>query len=122
MEPKSTVLYKSRHFAVRIMHLIQYLSKGRRPYFIIDQIGRAGTSIAANVTEAQRVISKKEFLQKMYIAYKECGETLYWIDLLHEAEYITEDAYRSLSEDCREIEKMLTIITKTTAENLRRKI
>ena len=92
------------------------------PYFIIDQIGRSGTSIGANVTEAQHAISEKEFLQKMYIAYKECSETLYWLDLLHASRYIEVEMYYSLSEKCRELEKLLTMITKTTASHLNKKI
>ena len=71
MVRENVVLSKSKCFAVCIMQLVQYLGQNRRPYFIIDQIGRSGTSIGANVTEAQHAISEKEFLQKMYIAYKE---------------------------------------------------
>ena len=69
MARENVVLSKSKCFAVCIIQLVQYLRQNRRPYFIIDQIGRSGTSIGANVTEAQHAISEKEFLQKMYIAY-----------------------------------------------------
>ena len=74
------------------------------------------------MTEAQHAISEKEFLQKMYIAYKECSETLYWLDLLHASRYIEVEMYYSLSEKCRELEKLLTMITKTTASHLNKKI
>ena len=122
MARENVVLSKSKCFAVCIIQLVQYLRQNRRPYFIIDQIGRSGTSIGANVTEAQHAISEKEFLQKMYIAYKECSETLYWLDLLHASRYIEVEMYYSLSEKCRELEKLLTLITKTTASHLNKKI
>ncbi len=122
MARENVVLSKSKSFAVCIIQLVQYLRQNRRPYFIIDQIGRSGTSIGANVTEAQHAISEKEFLQKMYIAYKECSETLYWLDLLHASRYIEVEMYYSLSEKCRELEKLLTMITKTTASHLNKKI
>ena len=54
-----------------VMKLVEYLRKNKRPYFIIDQVGRSGTSVGANVMEAEHAITQKEFLQKMYIAYKE---------------------------------------------------
>ena len=118
MNSKNITEVKSKRFAIRIMKLVQFLSENKRPLFIINQVGRSGTSIGANVVEAEHAIRKKEFLQKMYIAYKECSETLYWIDLLKESEYISREAHESLTMDCREIQRLLASITKTTTGQL----
>lgn len=120
MKVDNLIVVKSKKLALRVMKLVQYLTQYKSPYFIIDQIGRSGTSIGANVIEAEHAISKKEFLMKMYIAYKECNETLYWLDLLQEARYISEESYQSLSTDLRELERILASITKTTAESVKK--
>ncbi len=119
MNPKNVTEVKSKQFAIRIMKLVQFLTQEKRPLFIINQIGRSGTSIGANVVEAEHAISKKEFLQKMYIAYKECCETLYWLDILVEIHYITSEAHDSLSEDCHEVQRLLASITKTVSGQMR---
>ena len=82
------------------------------------QLLRSGTSIGANLTEAQYAISKKDFLSKSYIAYKECGETLYWLELLTKSGYLSQTEYESINSDCEELMRLLTTITKTTAKNL----
>ena len=74
---------------------------------------KCGTSIGANIAESECAMSKKDFLSKIYIAFKEANETLYWIDLLHETDYLTEQEYVSLKTDCEEIRKMLFSSTKT---------
>ena len=120
MDIENVTEVKSKRFAIRIMKLVQYLMGQKRPLFIINQIGRSGTSIGANVVEAEHAISKKEFLQKMYIAYKECCETLYWLDLLAESHYITPAAHDSLLQDCQEVQRLLASITKTVAAQLKK--
>ncbi len=119
MNINDTIEKKSKRFAIHIMKLVQHLQKNKRPFFIIDQIGRAGTSIGANVVEAEHAISKKEFLQKMYIAYKECNETLYWLDLLLEVGYISREGHQRLYIECAEMEKILAAIIKTTATRIK---
>ena len=119
MDYENAVLVKSKIFAVHIMKLIQHLTQNKRPFFIIDQIGRAGTSIGANIVEAEHAISKREFLQRMYISYKECNETLYWLELLYKSGYLSEAGYKRLSSECVELEKLLFSITKTTAWKLK---
>ena len=79
---------------------------------------RSGTSIGANVTEALCGISKKDFLSKMYIAFKESAESLYWIELLFRTDYITTTEYDDYKSDCQELKKMLSKITKTTNDEL----
>lgn len=85
----------------------------KNEYVLSKQILRSGTSIGANIAESECAISKKDFLSKIYIALKESAETLYWLDLLYETEYITDSQYESLYADCEEIKKMLSSTTKT---------
>ena len=103
MDTNQTVAKKSKQFAIHVMKLVEYLRKNKRPYFIIDQVGRSGTSIGANVMEAEHAITQKEFLQKMYIAYKESNETLYWLELLFESGYVAPEGYQRLYTECNEI-------------------
>ncbi len=77
---------------------------------------RSGTSIGANVAEAQCGITRKDFLAKMYIAYKECSETKYWLNLLYRADYISRSQYDSIYADCMVLIKLLAAITKTVGE------
>lgn len=113
MEKKMTVAYKSRRFAVRIVRLYQYLCEKKKEYVLSNQLLRSGTSIGANIAESECSISKKEFLMKLYIAFKEANETLFWLDLLFETDYLTEQEYRSIRADCEELKKMLASSTKT---------
>ena len=109
---------KCMNFAVRIVNLYRELVKQNKEYVVSKQILRAGTSIGANVVESQHSISKKEFLAKIYIAFKECAETKYWLELLYKTEYISLDEYSSIMEDCNEIYRILAAITKTTRETI----
>ena len=113
-----TVLEKSKKFALRIINLNKYLTTEKKEYVMSNQLFRCGTSIGANVTEAECAFSKKDFLAKMYIAFKECAETGYWLDLLYDSDYITEREYVSIKTDCEELKRMLSSITKTTKEKL----
>ena len=113
---EKTVLEKSKRFALRIVNLNKYLTIEKKEYVMSNQLFRCGTSIGANVTEAECAFSKKDFLAKMYIAFKECAETGYWLDLLYESNYITEKEYISIKTDCDELKRMLSSITKTTKE------
>ena len=114
---ESIVANKSRQFAVRIIRLGQYLQTEKKEFILSNQIIRSGTSIGANIVEALKAISQKEFLQKMYIAFKECNETMYWLDLLYATDYLTEQQFQSLNNDCAELQKILSSITKTTKNN-----
>lgn len=107
------VVEKSREFAVRIVRLYQYLCKEKQEYVLSRQLLRSGTSIGANIAEAQCSISRKEFLSKVYIAYKESNETLYWLDLLHDTDYLSDIQYQSIYADGQALCKILTSITRT---------
>lgn len=118
MDTENTVKYKSKKFAIRTVRLYQYLTNNKKEYVLSKQILRSGTSIGANIAESECAISKKDFLNKLYIALKECAETLYWIDLLKETEYISKSEFDSLYSDCEELKRMLQASTKTINSTL----
>lgn len=109
----SIVQEKSRDFASRIIKMHQYLQQIKREFVMSKQLLRSGTSIGANISEALCAQSKKDFYAKMYIAYKESSETLYWIDMLFKNGYITDVQHESIRKDSLELVKMLSAITKT---------
>ena len=108
---------KSLAFSVRVANLHKYLTDCKREYIISKQICKSGTSIGANVSEAQRAQSTADFVSKMKIALKEANETQYWLHLLHETKYITEKEFSSLHDDLEEILKILTAICKHYPQN-----
>ena len=108
---------KSYAFSVRIVNLYQYLTKEKKEYVISKQLYRCGTSIGANVSEAQRAQSTADFVSKMKIALKEANETQYWLRLLYETNYLSEQEFRSLHKDLLEILKILTAICKHYPQN-----
>ena len=114
----NVILPKSKSFALRIIKLYSYLKDEKNEYVLSKQMLRCGTSIGANVREAACGQTKKDFYAKMCIALKEASETQYWLELLHESDYITDKQFSSINDDCIEIIKLLSSITKTTKENL----
>ena len=112
----SIMLDKAKDFAVDIVNLCRQISFEKKEYVLSKQILRCGTSIGANIAEANCAFSEKDFLAKMYIAFKECAETEYWLELLYDTDYINEQAFQSMIGDCREMKKLLSAITKTTKE------
>ncbi len=104
---------KSLAFAKRIVKLYQYLTTEHNEYVMSKQILRCGTSIGANIAEAIYGSSKSDFTAKLYIALKECSETLYWLELLHECDYLSSPLYDSLYTDCEELRKLLSASTKS---------
>jgi len=113
MEKENTIKYKSKKFAIRIVKLYKFLCDEKKEYILSKQLLRSGTSIGANIAESECAISKKDFISKIYIALKECVETIYWLDLLFETEYLTEKEYQSIKNDCEEMRKMMSSTTKT---------
>ena len=109
---ENVIMRKSFAFSVRIVNLYKYLSEQKKEYVISKQIYRSGTSIGANIAEAQRAQSTADFVAKMKIALKEANETRYWLQLLHETNYITEKEFTSVHNDLLEILKILTAICK----------
>lgn len=115
---ENTAKHKSKHFAVRIVKLYRYLRGTKREFVMSKQLLRCGTSIGANLAEAECAISKKDFLAKVYIALKECAETKYWLELLHDTGYLSDDEFESIIRDCEELRKMLSATTKTISSTL----
>lgn len=109
---------KSLAFAKRVVFAYQFLCREKKEFVIAKQFLRSGTSIGANVAESQYGSSRKDFLNKLYIALKECAETLYWLELLYSCGYLATAEYESLYHDCEELRRMLSSITKSVRENL----
>lgn len=104
-------------FAVAIIHLVKYL-KSQRESIISNQIGRSGTSIGANIREAQYAHSKADFVSKLQIALKEANETGYWLELLFKTDYINENEYKKLDTACTGLRVMLVSSIRTARENI----
>ena len=109
----NVVLIKSEDFSVRILSLYESFRQNHVPYPVIEQIIKSSTSIGANLNEATCAISESDFLSKVYISFKECSETKYWLRLLYKSKYISEDLYLNLYNQCEEIYKILASITKS---------
>ena len=107
---------KSFSFAIRIVNLCKYLQDTQKEYILSKQLLRCGTSIGANVAEAQQAQSKPDFVNKINIALKEAYETNYWIRLLYTTQYLKEKEYESIIADCSEMERILIAITKKAKE------
>ncbi len=113
---EETVARKSFQFAVRIVKLNKYLNTSKKEYVLSRQLLRSGTSIGANIAEAEQAQSRADFISKMNIALKEAVETDYWLRLLQASDYLSETEFSSIYSDCRELEKMLTAIVKTSKQ------
>ena len=116
----SNVEHKSFLFSVRIVKLARYLQEEKKEYILSKQLIRSGTSIGANIVEAQQAQSRADFISKLSIALKEASETNYWLRLLNATEYLSETEFSSIIADCKEIERILTSIIKTTRNTLKK--
>ena len=109
----NAVLDKTKSFALRIIKLYSHLTENKREFIMSKQLLRSGTSIGANTREALRGHSKADFYYKLNIALKEADESAYWMELLHESNYIDSKLFASIYADCNEIIAILVSITKT---------
>lgn len=105
---------KSFAFALQVVKLAQYLEREKKEFVLSRQVLRSGTAIGALVREAEHAESKADFIHKMSIALKESNETLYWLELLHQGEYIDNQSFQLISCDGQELVKLLTAIVKTS--------
>ena len=110
---ENVIVTKSEDFAVRIVLLFRYLQSEQKEFIMSKQLLRCGTSIGANIAEAQDAQSDSDFIAKLYISLKECGETIYWLKLLYRTEYMSETEFKSISEDAKEIKAILSSIILT---------
>ncbi|MFA5881882.1 MAG: four helix bundle protein [Eubacteriales bacterium] len=112
------IITKSFDFAIQIIKLYQNLCEEKREYILSKQLLKAGTSIGANVKEAIQAQSKKDFTAKMNIALKEASESEYWIELLTKTDYLTKSQSKKILNDCKEINKILSSIVKTSKKTI----
>jgi len=115
---ESPLRLKSEKFAARIVRLSKYLSNDKKESTMSKQILRSGTSIGANIAEAGFANSKKDFIAKLRISIKECSETLYWLKLLKDSDFLTEQQFESINEDCKELGRILNQSIRTAKINL----
>ena len=108
---RNLIVDKSYRFALGIIELYQYLSREKKEYVLSKQLLRCGTSVGANVQEAQAGISRKDFIAKMSIAAKEALESRYWLHLLIDSGYISKEKKKT-EELLKEVESMIKILTK----------
>jgi four helix bundle protein len=111
---ENIILTKSFQFGVRIVKLHLFLSKKLREYELSSQVLRSGTSIGANIEEALGGVSRKDFTNKLGIAYKEARETKYWVRLLRDSDLIDKKLAESFLIDCEELLKILYVIINKT--------
>lgn len=104
---------KSFLFAVRIVKLYQYLCDTKKEFVISRQLLKSGTAVGALVRESEHAESRSDFKHKLAIAQKEINETLYWLELLKESEYLSNEEFESINNEAIEIMKLLTSIIKS---------
>lgn len=110
---KNVLKKKSYDFSIRIVRLYQYLCKDNKEYVLGKQVLRSGTAIGALISEGEFAQSKPDFINKLSIALKEANETLYWLNILHDTDYLNLEIYESLKTDNEEIVKLLIASIKT---------
>jgi len=111
---KSVAYDKAYALAIRIVKAYKYLKENQKEFLLSKQLLRSGTSIGANVAEANGSISSAKFSAKMSIAYKECLETKYWLSLLKDTQYIEQKAFDSIYRDADEVSRIIFSILKKT--------
>ena len=115
---ENVVKNKSFAFSVRVIKLYQFLCEQKKEYVLSKQLLRSGTSVGAMVREAEHAETKTDFKHKMGIAQKEINETIYWLELLKETNYITQEQFESINSDAVEIIKLITAILKSPKNNI----
>ena len=113
MKKDNVVQRKSYEFAIRIVNLYKFLIYKKKEFVLSKQILRSGTSIGANIEEAIGGQSKKDFISKISIAYKEARETKYWLRILKDTGFVDKKEFDSMIKDCDELLKIMTRIQKT---------
>jgi four helix bundle protein len=114
MEKENVTYSKAYDFAVRIVKAYKYLCDDKKEFVLSKQMLRSGTSIGANIAEANGAISDADFSNKISLAYKECLETKYWLNLLKDTDFINNKTFESMHNDADEIAKILFSILKKT--------
>lgn len=115
---ENVITTKSYSFALRIIKAYKYLTEEKKEFVLSKQLLRSGTSIGAMVRESKFAQSKLDFINKLSVGLKEANETLYWLDLLHDSDYIESGVYGSIRNDCDELVAILAASVKTTKQTL----
>ena len=115
---ENVIKNKSFAFAIRVVKLYQFLCETRKEFVLSKQLLRSGTAVGALVREAEHAESKADFKHKMAIAQKEINESIYWLELLKETDYLTNEQFQSINLDAVEIIKLLTSIIKSVKLNI----
>ena len=115
----SVLRTKSKEFAKDIVFLCRKLKQNGVESALTNQLLRCGTSVGANVHEAQYAQGKKDFISKLEIALKEASETGYWLELLHRTKYIDDQSFKALSSKCTSLRAMLIASCRTSKENMK---
>ena len=97
--------------------MVKFINCSPKEYVMLNQVFRSGTAIGALVSEAVYAQSPADFVNKLSIALKECNETLYWLNILHDTEYVSKEQYDSMNTDCQELLALLIASIKTTKQN-----
>ena len=115
---KNILKEKSFALALRIIKLYKFLIENKKEYVLSKQILRSGTSVGAMIREAQNAESKMDFVHKLAIAQKECDETIYWMELMVQSDYISKEAFESVSAEAEQVLKMIKSAILTTKRNI----
>ncbi len=113
----NVILKKSYAFALKIVKFCFEFQESKKEFVISRQLLKSGTSIGANIEEAQGSISKAEFISKVQIAHKEARETIYWLRLIEDSEIYSNENLEMLKNDCNELVAILTSILKSAKQN-----
>ena len=114
---ENVIKNKSFAFALRTVKMYQFLCEQKKEFVMSKQFLRSITSVGANVREAVNAQSKSDFIHKLSISQKECDETLYWLELLKETNYISVDEFKSIYPQCEEVLKIIRSIIITSKKN-----
>ena len=114
---KDIATKKSKVLSIKIINLYKMLCTEKKEFVMSKQVLRAGTSIGANLAEAEFAISSKDYVLKKTIALKECAETIYWLELLHDTKFLEEKIFIELQNECMEVLKLLQSSIKTLRRN-----
>jgi four helix bundle protein len=117
-EKKSILKERSFQFSIRVITIYKYLKESKKEFVLSKQLLRSGTAVGALIREAQNAESKNDFIHKLAIAQKECDETMYWLELLKETEYLEENEFMITHNEADAILKMIRSAILTTKQNL----
>ena len=117
MKENNQIALESRNFAIRIVNLYKFLIDVKKEFVMSKQILRCGTSIGANISESVFAQSRQDFISKLSISLKEASETKFWLDILHETDFITDSQFESLNEDNSKLIGTLVNIINSTKKN-----